>query len=289
MNQKHFFVLQLHQFIHFIQKKNGRGKKLRHGFARLHFYRKAPGGVRIQRNASHGHKATRQYTHHHRPPARRPAPPPARPPARPLLSISPAGRPRRRRQPPAPASPAAHALCWGAMEAAFDAYFRAADLDRDGRISGQEAVAFFKGSGLPQPVLAQVNIRSPLLTAAPRANSAPCVPRASAICGTRATPTLRLQSRGWLLLQPSCVARDSQLSSGLEAPRFSSLLCSALLIARYGCRCVLVLSHRPSRSTVAAFFSASYLEFDTPTPASIQLRNYVLLARNFAPSISRPR
>ncbi|OEL35620.1 hypothetical protein BAE44_0003361 [Dichanthelium oligosanthes] len=42
------------------------------------------------------------------------------------------------------------------MEAAFDAYFRAADLDRDGRISGQEAVAFFKGSGLPQPVLAQV-------------------------------------------------------------------------------------------------------------------------------------
>ena len=47
------------------------------------------------------------------------------------------------------------------MEAAFDAYFRAADLDRDGRISGQEAVAFFKGSGLPQPVLAQVPPRSP--------------------------------------------------------------------------------------------------------------------------------
>jgi hypothetical protein len=54
------------------------------------------------------------------------------------------------------------------MEAAFDAYFCAADLDRDGRISGQEAVAFFKGSGLPQPVLAQVNLRSPLLRAAPR-------------------------------------------------------------------------------------------------------------------------
>lgn len=61
--------------------------------------------------------------------------------------------------------PVAHAR--GAMEAAFDAYFRAADLDRDGRISGQEAVAFFKGSGLPQPVLAQVNLRS-LLRAAPR-------------------------------------------------------------------------------------------------------------------------
>ncbi|BAF20558.1 uncharacterized calcium-binding protein C800.10c [Oryza sativa Japonica Group] len=42
------------------------------------------------------------------------------------------------------------------MEAAFDAYFRAADLDRDGRISGQEAVAFFKASALPQPVLAQI-------------------------------------------------------------------------------------------------------------------------------------
>jgi len=59
------------------------------------------------------------------------------------------------------------------MEAAFDAYFRAADLDRDGRISGQEAVAFFKGSGLPQPVLAQVNLRSPILSAAPRSNSLP--------------------------------------------------------------------------------------------------------------------
>jgi hypothetical protein len=47
------------------------------------------------------------------------------------------------------------------MEAAFDSYFRAADLDRDGRISGQEAVAFFKGSGLPQPVLAQVRLGSP--------------------------------------------------------------------------------------------------------------------------------
>ena len=54
------------------------------------------------------------------------------------------------------------------MEAAFDAYFRAADLDRDGRISGQEAVAFFKGSGLPQPVLAQVSLRSLRPSSAPR-------------------------------------------------------------------------------------------------------------------------
>lgn len=38
----------------------------------------------------------------------------------------------------------------------FDAYFRRADLDQDGRISGPEAVAFLKGSNLPQPVLAQV-------------------------------------------------------------------------------------------------------------------------------------
>lgn len=39
---------------------------------------------------------------------------------------------------------------------AFDAFFRRADLDQDGRISGAEAVAFFKGSNLPQQVLAQV-------------------------------------------------------------------------------------------------------------------------------------
>ncbi|GJM97380.1 hypothetical protein PR202_ga14303 [Eleusine coracana subsp. coracana] len=55
------------------------------------------------------------------------------------------------------------------MEAAFDAYFRAADLDRDGRISGQEAVAFFKGSGLPQTVLAQVRSGSPPLGDLPSA------------------------------------------------------------------------------------------------------------------------
>ncbi|PKU59410.1 actin cytoskeleton-regulatory complex protein PAN1 [Dendrobium catenatum] len=39
---------------------------------------------------------------------------------------------------------------------AFEAYFKRADLDQDGRISGSEAVAFFKGSNLPQPVLADI-------------------------------------------------------------------------------------------------------------------------------------
>ena len=39
---------------------------------------------------------------------------------------------------------------------AFEAYFRRADLNQDGRISGQEAVAFFQGANLPQQVLAQV-------------------------------------------------------------------------------------------------------------------------------------
>ncbi|XP_010935314.1 uncharacterized protein [Elaeis guineensis] len=39
---------------------------------------------------------------------------------------------------------------------AFDAYFRRADLDKDGRISGAEAVAFFQGFDLPKHVLAQI-------------------------------------------------------------------------------------------------------------------------------------
>ncbi|XP_062209746.1 uncharacterized protein LOC133911504 [Phragmites australis] len=39
---------------------------------------------------------------------------------------------------------------------AFEAYFRRADLNQDGRISGQEAVAFFQSANLPQQVLAQV-------------------------------------------------------------------------------------------------------------------------------------
>ncbi|KAL9683477.1 hypothetical protein QQ045_015299 [Rhodiola kirilowii] len=38
----------------------------------------------------------------------------------------------------------------------FDTYFRRADLDRDGPISGQEAVSFFQVSGLPKNVLAQI-------------------------------------------------------------------------------------------------------------------------------------
>eukprot|EP00257_Ricinus_communis_P026166 XP_025013580.1 epidermal growth factor receptor substrate 15-like 1 isoform X2 [Ricinus communis] len=38
----------------------------------------------------------------------------------------------------------------------FDVYFKRADLDCDGQISGAEAVAFFQGSGLPKQVLAQV-------------------------------------------------------------------------------------------------------------------------------------
>ena len=38
----------------------------------------------------------------------------------------------------------------------FDAYFRRADLDRDGRISGSEAVNFLQATNLPKEVLAQV-------------------------------------------------------------------------------------------------------------------------------------
>lgn len=39
---------------------------------------------------------------------------------------------------------------------AFDSFFRRADVDRDGLISGSEAVGFFQGSGLPQTTLAKV-------------------------------------------------------------------------------------------------------------------------------------
>lgn len=42
----------------------------------------------------------------------------------------------------------------------FEAYFKRADLDGDGRISGAEAVGFFQGSGLSKQVLAQVIISS---------------------------------------------------------------------------------------------------------------------------------
>ncbi|KAJ1693655.1 hypothetical protein LUZ63_010353 [Rhynchospora breviuscula] len=39
---------------------------------------------------------------------------------------------------------------------AFENYFKRADLNQDGRISGSEAVSFFQGFGLPQQVLAQI-------------------------------------------------------------------------------------------------------------------------------------
>ncbi|KAL7104144.1 hypothetical protein ACP275_08G225500 [Erythranthe tilingii] len=38
----------------------------------------------------------------------------------------------------------------------FEVYFLRADMDRDGRVSGNEAIAFFKASNLPQQVLAQI-------------------------------------------------------------------------------------------------------------------------------------
>ncbi|XP_022769402.1 epidermal growth factor receptor substrate 15 isoform X2 [Durio zibethinus] len=44
----------------------------------------------------------------------------------------------------------------GQSQDQFEVYFRRADLDGDGRISGAEAVAFFQGSGLSKQVLAQI-------------------------------------------------------------------------------------------------------------------------------------
>lgn len=44
----------------------------------------------------------------------------------------------------------------------FETYFKRADLDGDGRISGAEAVSFFQGSNLSKQVLAQVSSSSHL-------------------------------------------------------------------------------------------------------------------------------
>lgn len=53
----------------------------------------------------------------------------------------------------------------------FDSYFRRADLDKDGRISGQEAVGFFQASGLPQMTLAKVRVLGPALCLALRSSA----------------------------------------------------------------------------------------------------------------------
>jgi hypothetical protein len=59
------------------------------------------------------------------------------------------------------APPPARLPAWIPAMEAFEAYFRRADLNQDGRISGQEAVAFFQGANLPQQVLAQVRAANP--------------------------------------------------------------------------------------------------------------------------------
>ncbi|RXH97809.1 hypothetical protein DVH24_010134 [Malus domestica] len=73
----------------------------------------------------------------------------------------------------------------------FDEYFRRADLDRNGRIRGNEAVAFFQGSGLPKQVLA----KGPQIQS--QFNSAPTAPEGGAV-----TPTSS-QNLGFRGLPPS--------------------------------------------------------------------------------------
>lgn len=60
----------------------------------------------------------------------------------------------------------------------FEAYFRRADLDGDGQISGAEAVAFFQGSNLPKQVLAQVFvvIHTPIQSDAVFEFKSSCIP-----------------------------------------------------------------------------------------------------------------
>lgn len=43
-----------------------------------------------------------------------------------------------------------------ALDALYNRWFAAADMDRDGRVMGQEAVMFLSRSGLPQPTLAKI-------------------------------------------------------------------------------------------------------------------------------------
>ncbi len=53
-------------------------------------------------------------------------------------------------------NPVGESKGWMSMDQ-FEVYFRRADLDHDGRISGAEAVNFFRRSGLDKQVLAQVS------------------------------------------------------------------------------------------------------------------------------------
>jgi EH domain-containing protein 1 len=43
-----------------------------------------------------------------------------------------------------------------ANAATYDRWFKVADSDQDGRLTGADAVAFFQRSGLPRDVLARV-------------------------------------------------------------------------------------------------------------------------------------
>ncbi|KAM0016794.1 putative EF-hand domain-containing protein [Helianthus debilis subsp. tardiflorus] len=46
----------------------------------------------------------------------------------------------------------------------FQMYFKRADVDQDGRVSGSKVVSFFQASGLPKPVLAQDHVVGGLIS-----------------------------------------------------------------------------------------------------------------------------
>ncbi|KAM0040273.1 putative EF-hand domain-containing protein [Helianthus debilis subsp. tardiflorus] len=59
--------------------------------------------------------------------------------------------------------------CFACVEMAvntdkFELYFKRADVDQDGRVSGSEAVSFFQASGLSKPVLAQDHVVGGLIS-----------------------------------------------------------------------------------------------------------------------------
>lgn len=100
---------------------------------------------------------------------------------------------------------------------AFERYFFLADVNRDGLISGQEAVSFFQGTGLSQQVLAEIwhnsdERKAGVLTKPEFYNALKLVTIAQA--GNRLTPEIVKQVLSGLQISPPRMFPPSQASQG---------------------------------------------------------------------------